>query len=64
MFEGDVDFEIMTNTRSPASNQAVVIALGVLLALSVLGLIVAVALIIRWDWEPVTSDSHIRFLRI
>lgn len=47
IFEADIDFEIMTDTQSSASNQAVVIALGVLLALSVLGLIAAVTLIIR-----------------
>lgn len=47
MFGEEVHFDVVTDPQSPASDQAVVIALGVLLALSMLGLIVTVALIIR-----------------
>ncbi|XP_030599595.1 uncharacterized protein LOC115790071 [Archocentrus centrarchus] len=49
VFEDELDFDVVTvEPQVSTSNQAVVIALGVLLGLSILGLIVAVALFIRF----------------
>ncbi|XP_051241018.1 protein dachsous-like [Dicentrarchus labrax] len=48
VFGEGLHFDVEMKPQSPASNQAVVIALAVLLSLSMLGLIVAVALIIRF----------------
>lgn len=47
VFGANLDFNVELKPQSPASDQAVVIALAVLLALSMLGLIVVVVLIIR-----------------
>ena len=47
VFGEGVVFNLAAKPQSPASNQAAVIALGVLLGLSVVGLIVAITLIIR-----------------
>ncbi|XP_072240019.1 cadherin EGF LAG seven-pass G-type receptor 2 [Leuresthes tenuis] len=59
-------FDVETRPQSSTSNQAAVIALGVLLALSILGLIVTVTLIIRFkkkthqdsDKETFDIDQH------
>ncbi|XP_070771479.1 protocadherin Fat 4 [Enoplosus armatus] len=48
VFGEGLQFAVEVKPQDPASDQAVVIALGVLLALSMLGLIVSVALIIRF----------------
>lgn len=47
VFGDGLHFDVEMGPQNPASNQAAVIALGVLLALSMLGLIGTVALIIR-----------------
>ena len=48
MFGDSVQFKVkVEEPQSPASNQAVVIALGVLLALSMMGMIVAVGFVVR-----------------
>ncbi|KAJ4921897.1 hypothetical protein JOQ06_022040 [Pogonophryne albipinna] len=48
VFGEGLHFEVEIEPEGPASSQPAIIALGVLLALSMLGLIVAVALIIRF----------------
>ncbi|XP_039671449.1 protocadherin Fat 4 [Perca fluviatilis] len=48
VFGESLHFDVEAKPQSPASNQAAVIALATMLALSMLGLIVAVALIIRF----------------
>ncbi|XP_028423953.1 protocadherin Fat 4-like [Perca flavescens] len=48
VFGESLHFDVEVKPQSPASNQAAVIALATMLALSMLGLIVAVALIIRF----------------
>ncbi|XP_032400608.1 protein dachsous [Etheostoma spectabile] len=52
VFGEGLQFDVEPTPRSPASNQAAVIALATTLALSMLGLIVAVALIIRFKRTP------------
>ena len=47
VFGDGLHFEVELKPQSSASNQAALISLGVMLALSMLGLIAAVALIIR-----------------
>nr|XP_033478927.1 protocadherin Fat 4 [Epinephelus lanceolatus] len=56
VFGEDLHFDVEM-PQSPAPNQAVVIALGVLLALSMLGLIVSVALIIRFKMTQKHQDT-------
>ncbi|CAJ1052822.1 cadherin-23-like [Xyrichtys novacula] len=58
LFGEDLHFNIEGEPHSASSNQAAVIALGVLLALSMLGLIVAVVLIFRFrKSEKLDKDS-------
>ncbi|XP_037327747.2 protocadherin Fat 4 [Pungitius pungitius] len=52
----EVEVEV-PKSPSPASSQAVVIALSVMLALSMLGMIVAVALIVRFKWTQKCPKS-------
>lgn len=47
VFGANLQFDVETDPQSSASQQAVVIALGVLLALSMLGLIIITVIIIR-----------------
>lgn len=47
VFGEGLAFDVATRPHSPASGRAAVIALGVTLALSIVGLIVAVGLIFR-----------------
>ena len=49
VFGDSLQFEVKLEVepQGPASNQAVVIALGVLLALSMMGLMVAVVFVVR-----------------
>lgn len=47
VFGEEVQFAVEADPRAPTSNQAVVIALGVLLGLSVLALMVTAVLIVR-----------------
>ncbi|XP_074485330.1 protocadherin Fat 4 isoform X2 [Sebastes fasciatus] len=54
VFGESLHFDVEIKPQSPDSNQAVVIALGAMFALSMLGLIVAVALIIRFK----TKQKH------
>lgn len=47
LFEGDVDFSVGADPESTSNSQAVVIAMAVLLALSLVALIAAVVIIVR-----------------
>ncbi|KAM4584790.1 protocadherin Fat 2-like [Odontesthes bonariensis] len=66
VFGEELHFDVETRPQSSTSNQAAVIALGVLLALSILGLIVAVTLIIMFkkkthqdsDKEAFDNNRH------
>ncbi|XP_041840144.1 protocadherin Fat 4 [Melanotaenia boesemani] len=57
VFGEGLHFDIETTPQSPSSNQAAVIALGVLLTLSILGLMVALAMIIRFKRKKKHQDS-------
>ncbi|XP_034543326.1 cadherin-23-like [Notolabrus celidotus] len=60
VFGEELHFDIEIEPQSPASNQAAVIALGVLLALSMLGLIVAVVFIVRFKMSDKSDNSSDR----
>ncbi|XP_030282168.1 cadherin-23-like [Sparus aurata] len=64
VFGNSVQFEVRLEVepQSPASNQAVVIALGVLLALSMVGMIVAVVFVVRFmKTKDHREDSEVSF---
>ncbi|XP_015236422.1 PREDICTED: protocadherin-1-like [Cyprinodon variegatus] len=67
LFGEKPDFDVVTDSTTPASNMAVVIALGVLLGLSLVGLIIATVFAVRYkrskklkalDKESLTSNRH------
>ncbi|XP_067355536.1 protocadherin Fat 4 isoform X2 [Channa argus] len=57
VFGEETRFDVQIKPQSPTSNQAAVIALGVLLGLSIVGLIVTVTLIIRFKRKEKNQDS-------
>ncbi|XP_040893189.1 protocadherin Fat 4 [Toxotes jaculatrix] len=57
VFGEGLHFDVQVKPQSPASDQAAVIALSVMLALSIAGLIAAVALIIRFQRKQKHQDS-------
>lgn len=52
LFGDGLNFDIEVKPQTQSSNQATVIALGVLLGLSLVGLIITAALFIWWDLRP------------
>ncbi|XP_034400280.1 protocadherin Fat 4 [Cyclopterus lumpus] len=57
VFGEGLQFEVELKPQSPASSQAAVIALGTMLALSMLGLMVAVGFIVRFHRKQKPQDS-------